>query len=75
MSEWQVNLHGGIAMRNGRAVRTWVVTISVAALLGVPVVGPWVGEHSGRNPALKNPGVPCVGFYFTTCSLIDLLPA
>jgi hypothetical protein len=52
-----------------------VVAISAAVLLGVPVVGPWVSEHSGRNPALKNPGVPCVGFYFTTCSLIDLLPA
>lgn len=26
------------------------------------------------SPALENPGVPCVGFYFTTCSLIDLVP-
>jgi hypothetical protein len=72
--ERQVNVHGGIAMQNGSAVRTWVLAISAAALLGVPAVGSWVGDHSGLNPALKNPGVPCVGFYFTTCSLIDLLP-
>jgi hypothetical protein len=26
------------------------------------------------SPALENPGVPCVGFYVTTCSLIDLVP-
>ncbi|MGH9284032.1 MAG: hypothetical protein ACRD0S_13975 [Acidimicrobiales bacterium] len=26
------------------------------------------------GPALENPGVPCVGFYFTTCSVIDLVP-
>jgi hypothetical protein len=26
------------------------------------------------TPDLENPGVPCVGFYFTTCSIIDLVP-
>lgn len=25
-------------------------------------------------PALENPGVPCVGFYLSTCSVIDLVP-
>jgi hypothetical protein len=31
----------------------------------------WAGFAA---PALENPGVPCVGFYFTTCSLIELVP-
>lgn len=26
------------------------------------------------SPALENPGAPCVGFYFTTCSIIELVP-
>jgi hypothetical protein len=29
---------------------------------------------SSSAPAVDNPGVPCVGFYFTTCSLIDVVP-
>ena len=26
------------------------------------------------GPALENPGAPCVGFYLTTCSIIELVP-
>jgi hypothetical protein len=40
----------------------------VRALLVAVVLAAFAG------PALENPGVPCVGFYFTTCSLIDLVP-
>jgi hypothetical protein len=40
----------------------------VRALLAAVVLAVFAG------PTLDNPGVPCVGFYFTTCSLIDLVP-